>query len=593
MKEKKSKFAFLLLILPLLLLSFGGLYYYKTFYTKTRFEHFLDESFQYIATENALTLHMTLQYPEKYGIDMNQTTLLPDLSDQACKERYAHYQSMLDQLHQFSMKNLSQDQQFLALLFEYNLKEYLTMEKEFPYYETNLGANGNLVDLAILFSEFSFEDRDDIVLYEKLLNKLPDYLDSMADYEIRRQKAGIYPSSSLIEGTLQHIDQLLGSEDSNLYLDSFQNRIKEATFLSNSEKKTYLKKNETLVKKMVIPSYKKIQSLLKEKLEVLKKNLTISSYPKGKAYYTHLLTSETGSNLSPEECYDIFSKEIEEQQKKIEDIYKENPDIELDYLTSFPAIDQANDILEDLKNVTRIEFPAIKDLSCDLSEISTNLNSISASAYYITPPFGYEGSNHISLQGYSSSDLSLYTTLAHEGYPGHLYQTNYFYQHMIHPIQLYLKCPGFNEGWGTYAEYYSYDFLAIKDMDEKTSNQVKSLLKANHLLNLNISCMADIMVNYLGYDVKDLTKYMKSLNIEENASEQIYHYVVENPCSYLKYGIGYYEFMELLQSEKKNPSFSMLDFHTKILSYGSCPFDLLRTMMNQDKKSLSFVDNNE
>lgn len=593
MKQKLSKISLGLIIFLLLFLGIAGNYYYKTTYSQKRFEHFLDECFQYIATENALTLHMYLQDPEKYGIDQNKISLLPNLSEKARKERYENYESILEQLHHFSMKNLASDQQFLALLLEYNLKEYLLMKKEFPYYETNLGENGSLVDLSILFSEFTFTSQKDLTLYEKLLRKIPDYLDGMVDYEIRRQKSGIDPTPNLIDGTLKHIDRLLDSEESNVYLDSFENRINQLSFLSKSEKKSYLEKNKSLVEKILIPAYKKTGKSIKNKLLPSENNLNLASYPNGKSYYSHLLSSEVGTSLTPKQCYDILTKEIALAQEEIQAVYTENPEIELDYITAFPEIEKATDMLEDLKNVTRIEFPAIQEVDCEISEIYNSLDSISATAYYITPPLDYQGKNHIYLRGYYSLDPKLYTTMAHEGYPGHLYQTNYFYQNLLHPIQLYLKVAGYNEGWGTYAQYYSYDFLTFKDMDEKTTEQVKNLMRTNSILNEDLSCIADLMVNYFGYDKEKLADYMESQKIERTYSDQIYDYVCENPCAYLTYGIGYYEFTELLKEEKLKSGFSMLEFHNKVLSYGSCPFDLLRTMLNQGENPLSFVDNNE
>lgn len=59
-------------------------------------------------------------------------------------------------------------------------------------------------------------------------------------------------------------------------------------------------------------------------------------------------------------------------------------------------------------------------------------------------------------QGHIPDDLDFYTTLAHEGYPGHLYQTTYFASTNPAPLRSLLNFGGYTEGWATYSEMMSY-----------------------------------------------------------------------------------------------------------------------------------------
>ena len=47
--------------------------------------------------------------------------------------------------------------------------------------------------------------------------------------------------------------------------------------------------------------------------------------------------------------------------------------------------------------------------------------------------------------------------MAHEGYPGHMYQTLYFNQKNTCNLRNVLDFRGSTEGWGTYAEYYAFN----------------------------------------------------------------------------------------------------------------------------------------
>ncbi len=52
--------------------------------------------------------------------------------------------------------------------------------------------------------------------------------------------------------------------------------------------------------------------------------------------------------------------------------------------------------------------------------------------------------------------LDLYTTLAHEGYPGHLYQTILSGSTTLGSVRNLLNFGGYIEGWATYVEMYAY-----------------------------------------------------------------------------------------------------------------------------------------
>ena len=59
-------------------------------------------------------------------------------------------------------------------------------------------------------------------------------------------------------------------------------------------------------------------------------------------------------------------------------------------------------------------------------------------------------------------DIRLFTTLAHEGYPGHLYQTTYYANTNPDPLRNLLNFSGYVEGWATYAEMCSYYLSSLE-----------------------------------------------------------------------------------------------------------------------------------
>ena len=61
-----------------------------------------------------------------------------------------------------------------------------------------------------------------------------------------------------------------------------------------------------------------------------------------------------------------------------------------------------------------------------VKDVVPSLEPYSAPAFYLTTPLGDSDNNVIYINRRNSPQgLELYTTLAHEGFPGHLYQTVY------------------------------------------------------------------------------------------------------------------------------------------------------------------------
>ena len=57
-------------------------------------------------------------------------------------------------------------------------------------------------------------------------------------------------------------------------------------------------------------------------------------------------------------------------------------------------------------------------------------------AFYLTAPMDDPDENNIYMNpAYKHSDIELFTTLAHEGYPGHLYETISSYEQELAPLR--------------------------------------------------------------------------------------------------------------------------------------------------------------
>lgn len=174
--------------------------------------------------------------------------------------------------------------------------------------------------------------------------------------------------------------------------------------------------------------------------------------------------------------------------------------------------------------------------------------------------------------GHMPDDLSLFTTLAHEGYPGHLYQTVYFNAAQPDPIRSLLNFDGYTEGWATYSEMLSYYFAPIE-------KEQATLMQRNNSVLLGLYALADMGIHYDGWTLLDTVSFFRSYGITDTeAIEEIYDLILSDPANYLKYYIGYVEFLELKKEaiEKWGKDFSQERFHQAVLDVGPAPFELIR-----------------
>ena len=222
-------------------------------------------------------------------------------------------------------------------------------------------------------------------------------------------------------------------------------------------------------------------------------------------------------------------------------------------------------MLNDLKIQIVKAFPEPAPVEIEVKYVPAALQDYLSPAFYLIPAIDNATENVIYInEGHPSSGLNLFTTLAHEGYPGHLYQTTYFSATNPDPIRSTLNYEGYTEGWATYAEMCSYSLSPLK-------KEVSSLLQKNSSLTLGMYAALDIGIHYYGWDHKKVSQYVKNYGITEDETIQdIYELIIADPGNYLKYYIGYVEFLELKKKmiELEGSSFSQKEFHRKILEIG-------------------------
>lgn len=550
--------------------------------SQKQFDTFLDNCFKEYVSSDTVTLHFKLSDPSAYGIDENISPSYGDFSVAKQTELCQRSSELLKELNTFDPDTLSEEDAFIWRILK-NYLETSVDSKDYILYQSFLGTNGLQSQIPVTLSEYYFDDEKDIQDYLALVNQVPELFDQLLDFEQQRREAGFISPDFVVSDTIDQIDQFLtASGDDNLLIETFEDKIENVSDLGKDQKQTYINNNRSLVRQVVLPAFESLRDSLEEYLDDSSDKERLCQYDGGKEYYELLLSSNVGTDMTPKECIQALEDTLQETASDIVTLTQENSDLYTDYLTAEPLLTDTQEILTELENDTLIDFPEPPGVSYTLKNVPDALSSTSASAFYLLPPIDSKKANVIYINQSRVDSRDQFSTLAHEGYPGHLYQTNYYLSTDPHPVRSVLRCDGYDEGWGTYAQLYSYNYMEFKDTDRETTALLRQLYRDNDILSLALSSLSDLYVNYEDYTEEELTAYLSDYGVESEGARSIYEYVIENPTTYLSYSIGWYELEQLRNTmeEELGSHFDISEYHEAVLSCGSCPFSLLEEQVS-------------
>ena len=530
-----------------------------------RFRQFTKQLFCQELSSNTISLHYTLKNPKEYDIRENEVTFGTFPTDN--KNLLASVENLEEVLKTFDYNKLSVEN---SLTYDV-LKCYLNMtERDADYilYDEPMGlVSGVQTQLPVILSEYPFYEQSDVDTYLQLMKTTPEYFASLLKFEQKKSKAGLFMSDKMAEQVIEQCKAFRDMEENNYLYSTFAERVQTVTSLSDKQKSDYIQKNARMIKEYVLPAYDKLICEI-EKLKGSGKNEQGLCYlPRGKDYYEQVVEASTGSMRSVEEIRDMTRRQMTEDLEAMERVMKIS---EKEVNASIPQ--NPTSILQDLQTKITTSFPKLPDTTYEVKYVPKAMQEHLSPAFYMIPAIDAYNENVIYVnEAQIGNTMALFTTLAHEGYPGHLYQTVYFANTNPDPIRTILNFGGYVEGWATYAEMCSY-YLAPLTKDQAT------LLQKNSSIVLGLYTLADIGIHYDGWSREDAIAFYKKYGIgDEDNINRIYDLILGSPGNYLKYYVGYVEFLELKKDWVKEygSQASQKEFHKAVLDVGPAPFKVV------------------
>lgn len=537
-----------------------------------QFRQFTKQLFCQELSSNTISLHYTLKNPKEYDIRENEVTFGTFPTDN--KNLLASVENLEEVLKTFDYNKLSVEN---SLTYDV-LKCYLNMtERDADYilYDEPMGlVSGVQTQLPLILSEYPFYEQSDVDTYLQLMKTTPEYFASLLKFEQKKSKAGLFMSDKMAEQVIEQCKAFRDMGENNYLYSTFAERVQIVTSLSDKQKSDYIQKNARMMKAYVLPAYDNLICAI-EKLKGSGKNEQGLCYlPKGKDYYEQVVEASTGSTRSVEEIRDMTRRQMTEDLEAMERVMKIS---EKEVNASIPQ--NPTSILQDLQTKITTSFPKLPDTTYEVKYVPKAMQEHLSPAFYMIPAIDAYNENVIYVnEAQIGNTMALFTTLAHEGYPGHLYQTVYFANTNPDPIRTVLNFGGYVEGWATYAEMCSY-YLAPLTKDQAT------LLQKNSSIVLGLYTLADIGIHYDGWSREDAVAFYKKYGIgDEDNINRIYDLILGSPGNYLKYYVGYVEFLELKKDWVKEygSQASQKEFHKAVLDIGPAPFKVVEKYIGRE-----------
>lgn len=543
------------------------------------FSEFCTTLFREEMKSNTMNLHFTLKDPKAAGIDSYEITL-GSLSGDSPHNQARQLKKLSEELKKYSHRSLKGKDRLTCRL----LSDYISRQQNlaaYPYYDEPLTPSGGVTSqLPVLLAEYTFRNTRDIKDYLGLLSQMDTYFLGILDYEQKKADAGLFMSDEACLKVIEGCEVFTEHPDDNFLIDTFSNRLNAMDGLTDTQKNAYLKQHSKVLSDHVIPAYSQMIKELTMLLGRGHNNWELCNFPEGKAYYEAVVSADTGCDDSVEDLFSQIAKARREDLTFCQNLLENNPKLASQSPKPDAALKEENAMISRLQKEILTDFPAPPQTEVEICHVDPALSEYLAPAFYITAPIDDISHNRIYINdAKNNTDIYYFTTLAHEGYPGHLYQTICTSSYGAPEVLSLLNYPGYTEGWATYTEMQSFYYAGL-DPD------LASLLQHNQAATLSLYATADIGIHYFGWEKEKNAAFWSEYGVDDTATvKRITDLILEEPGNYLKYYVGYLKFRQMReQLALENKSFSVSAFHEAILRTGPSPFSVLEETVRDQLK---------
>jgi len=513
--------------------------------------------------------------PEAMGIEVPEV----GWGDYDVEDDPSDYTKYLDRLYTIDRDSLDDSDGLCYDKLVYDLEEglYSSYFTAFPYYVMCFNPLvGPQNDVLFILEVIEFTDKEDAENYLLVLEDIDRYYDEICEFEEQRAEYGYASSPDIYEESAASFDALVAQTDDCFLYESFETRLDAIDGLSDEDRADLISRHEKVMKEVVFPEFEECAQRMRALKSYNGSDKGLSSYDGGAAYYEWLFRKQTNSDRGTE----TSTQQLETVLNNIGQTYAslaQSSDMTwiYDYYLHDYTAGSVDQNLQFLYKAIANDFPEIAEHSYRLMEVPEVFeDSFSPAAYLGYHLEDFNSNLIITNNGSLGTDLGI--TVAHEGYPGHMFQSIYTRMVTDHPYMYINDSVGYSEGWAVYAETFSINYYE----DNAT---VGTIVQIEDEWNTLLTARCDIGIHCEEWTVQDCADFFsESLGYEVSASDlqTYYNLLLSDPCYSAKYGIGFVNTGLTIQAAiDKYPDKSYKEIHTAYLNAQTGTFEQIEEHM--------------
>lgn len=569
----------LLMLSAVMAFSFTGCSKKDSGEEQKKFDEFMKQEFVESMEQSYPNTHIILENPKDYRVDTSKTKVQIDkeLNETTMKENKELNEKSAKAFKEFDRDTLSDEQKETYDIYSYMLDYTTEMnDSKFDYMSMPLESmTGMHTQLPTLFSDWTLRNEQDVKDVITLMKSVRPYMDSILAYTKKQEEKGTLMLD--IKSVKEYCEKVV-KEDVNSSVLTGLNESIDNLKLGDDKTKQYKAELKKAFQEYFLPAYSDIIKTMKE-LDSSKNNtLGLSHMKNGKEYYELLFKQATGTDKSIEDIKKELNSMSRSSLLAVQSVISKNKNLYDEYVngkikTKYKDFES---MLKDLDKDIKDDFPSVGTLNYRIRPIGEDLASGGVAAYFNIPALDGTTPKQIRVNmledALNVQSLETFSTVAHEGIPGHMYQIAYAYKNVKDPWRNSMASfLGYTEGYATYTELY-----ALKYLDGVSADAVK--LQQNMVVYQDcLIALADIGIHYEGWTKEDLSNFLEENGLGVSDVSDFYNQLQANPTAFLSYYVGYVQIANLKKDaqEELKDKFNDRDFHEAILKSGAAPFHVV------------------
>lgn len=548
-----------------------------------KFEAFDNEFFrEYMGFMDHMSQHQLVVDLDAMGIEAAPISLGSPIDPEGDAEWNAWVLEMQEKLYSFNRSELTSEQQIVYDTVEIELA--LEIEgAQFTYnYEPIAPYVGTHADLPISFWLYEINDLEDLENYLTLLEDVPRYFDELIDYEKVRAEQKLFMTESALESVLEDIDDVTADGDEFFLYDTFQETLAGFTDMSEADKAAYTERNNAAVTAM-LEAYGDLADGLSALESYCSEVVPISERDNNeKDYFNYMLKVRSGnSEMDAEAAIALLADAVDDAFWS----YYRNM---LSWYSSSASSTDPNITfgsseadLEYLEEFYKDYLPTLGEHEVTLHQVPSALADVFSPAAYLTPAFD-DWTNNVVLMNVSDDDTDVLFTMAHEAYPGHMYQSQYHRQLGVSLTQQLLENSAYAEAWSQFAEY-----LVASECDAFPNDYMLYNQSWDQFFTL-IETYLSVLVHVEGIDYQEfcseISNWINWVSGDDwnEFTESFYNRIYDMPYYTMYYAFGYAQFFEMYNAAEHSlgEKFDQKAYLTAYLDIGPTYFNLMEDILD-------------